>query len=443
MDTVRADRTSLNGYERATTPNLDALAAEATRFARVGAQATQTLLSHKSLFTSKYPLRLLQEASGLDLRELEEVRHPWKLLVASFANLASASLVGPLRAAGYRTEAYTDGGWMRREMNFHEGFDVYDEAGGGFEEIVPRAVQALEQRSARALDQRSAEALFLFVHAYDAHCPYPTREPMNSRFCATHPEHLDLEGKCAKPELLAIELTNADLRAVGDHYDGGLQSADAYVGDLLAALRRLEVFDEALIVVTSDHGESLGERGEIGHGGHFLEQLQVPLLVKWPASWRVPAGTVEEPVALLDVMPTLLEACGVDLPPGLDGHSLLGLARREQPGRPYLVSQIGFREGLDKVTRLTKRAIWRPGESLVIHDAAEGTDDALRVYDLRADPGGLANLARERPAFVPDSLANLARHDGAEVASGSTGPDELTLDDEMRRQLEALGYAAD
>lgn len=436
MDTVRADRTSLNGYERPTTPHLDALAAEGTRFAHAGAQATQTLLSHKSLFTSKYPLRLLREASGHDLAELAELRHPWKFLVARFANLASPSLVERLRAAGYRTEAYTDGGWMRSEMNFHEGFDHYDEEGGGFEQIVPRAIGALESL-ARA---HEPQPLFLFVHAYDAHCPYPTREPMNSRFCAAHPDHLDLEDKCAKPELLALDLSPADLRAIGDHYDGGLQSADAWVGDLLAALRRLELFDEALIVVTSDHGESLGERGEIGHGGHFLEQLLVPLVVKWPASWRVPAGVVEDPVALLDVLPTVLEACGVEAPADLDGRSLLGVARGEVPGRAYLVSQIGFREGLDKVTRLTKRAAWVPGASLVIHDAGDG---ALQVYDLRTDPGGLREVADERPAFMPGQLATLARHDGGERAGASTGPDELVLDEEMRRQLEALGYATD
>ena len=122
-----------------------------------------------------------------------------------------------------------------------------------------------------------------------------------------------------------MKLRPVDLQAISDHYDGGIASADAYLGELFAEFRRLQLYDEALIVVTSDHGESLGEHDQIGHGGLYLEQLLVPLIIKLPASWAAPRGRVAQPVALLDVLPTILSACGIPLPADLDGRSLLPL----------------------------------------------------------------------------------------------------------------------
>ena len=105
---------------------------------------------------------------------------------------------------------------------------------------------------------------------------------------------------------MKMRLTDLDKEAISNHYDGGIAGADAYLAELFAALKATNLYDETLLIVTSDHGESLGERQMIGHGGLYLEQLLVPLIIKFPASWGVASRIVERPAQLVDVMPTLL-----------------------------------------------------------------------------------------------------------------------------------------
>ena len=323
LDTLRADRVlpperAGDPAGRPRTPHLAALAAEGLRFETVVAQAAQTLVSHKSLFAGRYPTPLLapmREPSGA----WPQGEAAKDALLQGLSAVGSAPL-DELGAAGWRRWAFTDGGWMRAAFGFARPFDVFDEQGGGLEAIVPRVLDALAGSQADA-----AERAFVFVHAYDTHCPYPTREPFDSRYCQTHGEHVSLEGRCPKDDLEDEPLEERDWQAVRDHYDAGVESADAWLGELFRGLRAASLWEDALVVVTSDHGELLGEGGRLGHGGLSPEELLVPLVIKFPRAWDLGARTVATPVELLDVLPTVLEACGVTVPPGLDGRSLLPL----------------------------------------------------------------------------------------------------------------------
>jgi arylsulfatase A-like enzyme len=428
LDTLRADRLAAYGYGRETSPTLSAFAREGLVMEVAGAQAAQTLISHKSLFSGKNPLRLIRESTRADLDDLTGLKDPSQYVQDALRD-HEGSLVTELSMTGYDTAAFTDGGWMSRDLGFDEGFDAFNDEAGELVAIVPRVIAWLRKNAARPF--------FLLVHSYDVHCPYPCREPYDSEFCHDHSVHVPLEGRCGKPDLMGMDLRPVDLRAISDHYDGGIASADAYVGEIFAELRRLGIYDEALIVVTSDHGESLGEHDQIGHGGLYLEQLLVPLLIKLPASWAVPPQRIPDPVALVDVLPTILSACQVPLPAKIDGHSLLPLIWGRSGGRRHLVAQMTFREGRQGVSNPTKRALLDPGRWLLIHDASA---KHLELFDLAKDPKGLTP-ALDPPAGVTDDLlAVLTAYDLGRSEAPAEAPQSHQVDEKLQQQLKALGY---
>ncbi len=427
IDTLRADRLGCYGYGRPTSPNLDALARESVVFETVGAPSAQTLISHKALFAARMPLAIVAETTHARLSDLVRLPEPQRFVESVFANMKPPLLVDLLRQAGYRTAAFTDARWMTRAMGFDQGFDDFNDDGGHLARILPRVDHWLRRAG--------GGRFFLFVHTYDTHCPYVCREPYNSLFCKDHTRHVPLAGKCGKPDLMNTQLRPVDLTAISDHYDGGIASADAYLGDLFATLRERGLYDDALIVVTSDHGESLGEHGQIGHGGLYLEQLLVPLIVKFPKAWGIGPRRVSRPVALIDVMPTVLQACGVALPAGLDGRSLLPLVRGQPGGRDVLLAQITYNEGREAVTNPAKRAALRPGGSLLIDDARAGV---VAFFDLTADPRGLR--AAPPAAGAGDALRAAISAADPRAAGPFTPPRRVELDEATRRQLKALGY---
>ncbi len=422
------DSIGFYGYERNTVPNLAALASESVVFTTVAAQATQTLLSHKSMFTAKYPLRLIHETTNADLKRLISLDDPKSFLVNTFKDLKSESMVVGLRSRGYRTAAFVDGGWMGRGSGFAEGFDEFDQRGGHLARMLPRAYDWLSENR--------AERFFLFIHSYDIHCPYPCREPYNGLFCHDHEKHISLAGRCGK-QLMKMSLTDLDRKAISNHYDGGIAGADAYLGELFGKLRAENLYDETLLIVTSDHGESLGEHQQVGHGGLYLEQLLVPLIIKFPASWGVASRIVERPSELVDVMPTIYEACGLDLPVEIDGRSLLRRPEESVNGRRRLVAQLTYREGRKETTNPAKRAILHPGRWLLIHDARS---QSVELFNLASDPKAGFNVADKKPPELSSLLAEVGRYDINFSSGEFLEPQPKPTDEETQRQLRSLGY---
>ncbi len=439
LDTLRASRLGIYGYNRETDPHLAQLAKESVVFETCGVQATQTLLSHKSMFTSRYPLRLIREATNADIEALKKLEAPDQFMVGVFQKIEDKMLVSGLQEGKYVTAGFTDGGWMRREMGFFAGFQHFDDQAGHFEQILPRVKSWLDGRKLKVgkLNGGKKEKLFLFLHTYDPHCPYPCRDPYNSRFCQEHSNHIPLGGLCGKPHLVNMDLTEGDMRGISDHYDGGILSTDAYMGHLVSDLKRRGLYDEAMIVVTSDHGESLGEHDQIGHGGLYLEQLLVPLIVKLPKSWNIKPKVLEHPVELLDVMPTIYDACGIKLPEGVDGRSVLPIILSGDGGKMYLIAQMTFREGRDGISNATKRAILDPGRWLLIHDA---TGERVELFNLRDDPLGLTDISGGKPPAVVGLMKVLAARDMESSDGEIIDPESVEMSEELLRQLKSLGY---
>lgn len=356
LDTLRADRLGAYGNDRGLTPNLDRFAAEAVLFEDAYAQATITAPSHAAIFTSRYPVDLFGPVNRAatppaDTRFLAEI----------------------LKVYGYRTGAFVAGGDLSPELGLTRGFDTYTSTTRSFASLWHTAPAALAW-----LDEQGDDApTFTFVHGYDAHTPYlkpapfgflhaedpgegpgraallgPTERIVEGRLLddtlelnvlqgtLVHP--LSAEGLARIREREGTPLAPADLELVRDVYDGAVSYADAQFGLLMAGLQERGMLDEAVVVVLSDHGEQLGERGIFNHCcGVGDEETHVVLMVRMPGGGV--ARRVDGLVELVDVLPTVLDLVGATPPAGMRGRSLAPALRGEPwQGRTAAFSQGGL-----------------------------------------------------------------------------------------------------
>ncbi|MEM7356335.1 MAG: sulfatase, partial [Acidobacteriota bacterium] len=318
IDTLRADRLSLYGHERETTPRIDRWAQRrATTFHNAVASAPWTLPSHISMFT------------GLDaLSHGHNHSSPLPPQAETVADL--------LRRQGYATAAITGGAYLHPRYGLAQGFDRFrywpskSAQDGELEDGIQRALALLRATP--------SQPTFLFFHTYEVHSPFRPREPFYSLFSGGQEiGELARLGIFAEPSdertgfmvrrSFVIKtssgsrrdgtpLAESQLPGVGDLYDSSLAYADSHIGKLLD-----EVGDDALVILTSDHGEALGERGLASHAYLYDFNLLVPLIVATPDG-RGAGRTVTAQVRSVDLLPTILDLVGFAVPPKLDGRSL-------------------------------------------------------------------------------------------------------------------------
>jgi arylsulfatase A-like enzyme len=424
LDTVRADHLGTYGHPLVETPHLDALAADGVLFEMAIAQAPNTTPSHASLMTSRYPAHH-HAINGVAMRPD----------VPTLAEI--------LRAAGYHTAAFVSATTVRStDSGLHRGFERYDDSLVwwstlyGRDEFQQLALfqtidvlvgtdlpgEVTTRRALRWLASRPAGPFFAWIHYFDAHHQfddlYHYPNPYAGRF---------------DPALPKRELREA--------YGGRIHYVDEQVGRILDALREEGVYDEALIVVTSDHGEGFGERHgevvEVAHSKHLFDTTQhVPLIVKLPRSAEG-GRRVAAQVQLVDLTPTLLEWAELPVPASFSGTSLVGLLHGADGAFPQTAY---FQKVSHHVSGLSVN--WKARDNLLGLRTPElkyicnqlGEDEQL--YDLVADPGETRNLAPERRADAERLRQQLF---------ATLTPDETTapppdLDPRLREKLEALGY---
>ena len=384
IDTLRADRLPAYGYDGVATPAIDRLAADGVLFERAYSHSPQTLPAHVSMFTGLLPVE-------------HGVRDNLGFAVGPERTLLP-ELLAPL---GYRSAAVVSSYVLRKGAGLARAFDTYDDR---LPQAPSDASSAQVQRdggdsleaAARWLDENAHadSPFFLFLHLYEPHTPYAPPE----RFSRYEP------------------------------YDGEIAYADEIVGDLFDSLRRRGLYEDALIVLLSDHGEGLGDHGEQEHGVFLYDEaIQVPLVVKLPGG-RGAGRRVSVPVQHIDLLPTLLDLTGAPAPDGLRGRSLRPLLAGEGEGWPerhmyaealYPRYHFGWSE-LYAVTTDRYRYILAPREEL---------------YDLIADPGERENLASRRARTARDLRAALdeLRGDGALRTPAAVSGDTL-------QRLRSLGY---
>ncbi len=384
LDTLRADRVGAYGDKNAETPTLDRLAAAGVRFDQAIAPTPITRPSHASMLTGLEPPE--HGVRGNSVFSLDP----------------TIPTVGEhFQQGGYGTAAFVAAFVLDSQFGLDRGFDVYDDdigqrraAGSPFSYAERRGDLVVDA----ALDwvREAPEKFFLWVHLYDPHANYNPPEP----FAGRHRQ---------------------------DPYAGEIAFSDAQVARLLAGIRRRFGFEKLAIIVTSDHGEALGEHGEATHSLTVYDATQrVPLIISGPGLGR--GAVVDDQVRSADIAPTLLELA--DLPPLPDttGKSLVPLALGAEPES----ERVAYVEALEPQISMG----WSP----VLGIRAEGYKylraPRPELYDLAADPNELRNVAAEQPerveAFDRKIDEVLAR------ARGNQGGAELTAED--RARLESLGY---
>jgi arylsulfatase A-like enzyme/Tfp pilus assembly protein PilF len=283
VDTLRADHVGKR------TPHIDMLARNGTLFSQVNTPFPLTLPAHTALLTSSYPFMNGVEDNGIPLKS------------------SAATLATVLKNAGYRTSAFVGSFVLDRRFGLSRGFDVYDGPLDIHNKVTSGPIERkrpgdqVEEAAKHWLEDNASAPVFLFLHLYDLHAPY----------------NLPLD---------------PNLRHGETGYQAELAYVDQVLGDFLAFLQRRGLFEKALIVFTSDHGEGLGEHGESSHG-YFIYQstLHVPLIIHWPSGLkRISQERVDDPASLLDVAPTILDAIGVARPSEMRGRSLLSGGSNEE-----------------------------------------------------------------------------------------------------------------
>jgi len=380
IDTLRADRLPVYGYRGVATPALDALAADGLVFDNAYSHYPLTLPAHTSLLTGLLPPNHgVRDNAGYPF---DAARHPY--------------LPRLLAAAGYATGGFVSAYVLRADTGIGDGFATFDSA----IEIEPGASLDSGQRpglqttalAAQWIRAQGDQPFFLFLHLYEPHTPYTPPEPFRSRY-ADQP------------------------------YDGEIATADAVVGGLVNELKRLGIYDRAVIALVADHGEGLGDHGEDQHGVFlYRSTLHVPLFLKLPESRRA-GERVARPVGLVDVAPTLLALAGAATPAGLDGRSLLTAPRDGEAARGIYAESYYPRLHFG----------WSDLQALYEERWAYVDAPEAELYDLSADPGQQRNvLATNRREY--------SRLRDAVAAIDKPLAEPESVDAETAAKLAALGY---
>lgn len=461
LDTARAQNFSCYGYERPTTPHIDAVAADGTLCEQTIATGCWSLPSQVSLLTGTFPA-----THGAHEQHLR-YDHTYPMLPEV------------LQDAGYRTLGVSPNGWMSDEFGVTHGFDTYLKLWQYWPTMpapIPDALRLAQPlirrvnrlyshyvfpRRNRARHIRShivkllsqtPEPFFLYAIYWDVHLPYypygqhvtrwlPAGVTAEQAIRVNRSHHAYLTGQ--------TPMTEEDFAILRACYDGALASIDAEIGALVAWLKRRELLDRTLLMITSDHGENIGEHNLMSHAYSLHDTLiRVPLIIRYPACF--PAGQrVGQQVQLTDLFPTILDTLRLDAPhvrQAFEGESLLAsagtaadrLAYAEMFGPHPTIQTLnrcaGFPENTpqpayDRALRCLRTAD---------HKIIWASDGQHALYDLRRDPHETANCFTDEPKLAAELLDTLQlwrspQHTPRHVSAAD-------FDQDLRKRLRDLGY---
>ena len=381
VDTLRADRLPAYGYTRIRTPHIDRLAADGVLFEAAWSHSPQTLPSHASMLSGQLPFEHgVRDNIGFTVKQGQRM------------------LPHALRELGFASAGFVSAYVLRAQTGIHQGFDLWDDelpAASPDRPLgqVQRSGEETVSAAIRWIDRQPSAKFFLFVHIYEPHRPYAPPP----RFAAAGP------------------------------YDGEVEYSDEIVGRLLDHLRAKALYDNATIVLLSDHGEGLGDHGEDDHGIFlYRETIRVPLIAKLSGS-RGGGRRVASPVQHIDLLPTILDIAGGPIPEGLRGRSLR--ATLDGAGTPPETSIYS--------ESLSPRYHFGWSELYALTDERYRLIRAPRdeLYDIAQDPGERASIAGDRPQV----RAAMRRALDAIIADARVdAPGAVSEDD--RQRLAALGY---
>ncbi|MCF7957690.1 MAG: sulfatase-like hydrolase/transferase [Phycisphaerae bacterium] len=381
LDTCRADYLSCYGYGRETTPNIDALAKEGYLFSHSFTPIPLTLPAHTSMLTGTIP-----PYHG---------RHENK---DSYFDPSHVTLAALFKAKGYRTGAFVGSQILNSSFGLDRGFDTYGDEFARKDDSERRG-EEVNREAFSWLEEQKDNPVFLFLHYYDAHTTYDPPEPFASTFKESP-------------------------------YAGEIAYADHCIGEVIAKLKQLGMYESTLIIVTGDHGEMLGEHGETDHM-YFIYQsaVHVPLIYKFPGGNM--AQTIDDTTGIIDIVPTVCDLMGLTPPEEIQGESLTPYFSDTPPSSEdrllYCESLYPTKYEANTLLGLvTKR--WKYIQTT-----------RPELYDLQKDPGEKTNLIateHQRARIFKDHLAVILE----KTVRQEKGQDQAALSREALKHLHSLGY---
>jgi arylsulfatase A-like enzyme len=444
FDALHADHLSHLGYERATTPNLDRLASDGVSFSNCFSPAPYTRAGIPSILTGRLPDHHGVTGGGAVLASGETT------IAELFGELDLPTRGAVANLNG--SEVYAlDQGFVefRNHMLVEEGRSA-DIEKGGFTFHQPRAVE-FTARVRGWLDTDANGPAFYYLHYLEPHPPFDPPQEFRARWIDPAYDGVFASG-ITKYQIMEtkgeIEASPADRAAVRALYDANLAYADAQFGDVLDELRARGLYDDAWIVVTSDHGEALWQHDEFGHNRQlFDEMVNVPLIVKPPKGTPVRPRVETALVSTLDILPSLVEWCGLGAPTeALDGRSLAPLlapvhASAGAPGAA--LGDDGTRELILRThADVPDLALRTSRDKTIVLRGPEGGVRALEHYDLVRDPGEFENVAKTH-ADVARARSVRLRDWFAGAAARQLPRDSVELNEAQALLLERLGYKSE
>lgn len=409
VDTLRADHLGLYGYERQTSPHIDALAQRAVVFDTMYSQAPWTKPSVASIFTSLYPVQHQVLREGTDNQ-----------LAPAIETLAEI-----LQKHGYRTAAVSENPHVQRATGFDQGFDHFT----GIRGYKGDSGQFMRKAKSWLMED-SEKPFFLYVHLLDPHGPYAPDDPGAFLDGLETSQPLVREGKVGKivdGESLAVPLSAGDVAYLEALYDAEIREIDEAIGGLVEVLETRGLLENTVVVLTSDHGEEFLEHGAIKHGYHLYEEsVRVPLVLLVPG---LEARRVDDTLAQhIDLAPTLLDLVGIPIPDHFQGRSL----RRALAGEADAGGIVFVATSWRNVERVAIRAgDWK----LVQHR----DQDRLDLYRLSQDPGEQNDVSAEH-ADVTRRLLEEYEAATRPIRGLSLEGGDGARDPEIEDALRAIGY---
>ena len=424
IDCLRADHVGVYGYEKPTTPSIDAFAGRGQLFENAVSASSWTIPSHMSMFTGLPPM-----VHGVN----DSPDNFWAGRATTLAPTVPY-LAEILARNGYETAGVVSSAPMSPLYRFERGFGSYRVHAANAAEVVDSALDRIASARGRPF--------FLFVHFIDPHWPYMPLVEFR-RYARDFIERFgerprDISGLTRRHQGKAAKAPASDADDVRTLYDAALAYTDQELGRFFSELERKGLYDDALIVLTGDHGEAFYDHETFGHAKTVYQELtHVPLIVKWPKN--DPTGRVEIPVSHVDIFPTLLEAAGIS-PPSMEGVSLRAPERDRSIVLDASWEDPERRETMLAVRRGDLKYIayvpFEPFEKLSLQDVIRE-----ELFDVSKDPGEQNNLIDSPPvALAPFRDRLRAYMDAARVYRASHEGVTVEVDEQTRKSLEALGY---
>jgi len=402
VDVLRSDHVGAYGYPRATSPSMDTLARSGVVFESAFSAASWTKPSVPSYFTGRFPH---QHGVYHGSRELDGK------LVTDVLQSEEQTLAELFKAQGFRTVAIQANPTVGAEFGFSQGFDEFLEEDVSGEDVRKRFESWLGR-----LDPDTP--FFAYVHFNDVHLPY---DPPGSHRTAFGDGVSEVDFSTGAWKLLKrrvrdgkVQVSDADRQTMIDLYDGEIQYADTQIDEALSALDDLGVLDETLVVVLSDHGEELLDRGGIGHGSTlYNELLSVPLIFRFPGDEH--AGLrIAEPVSLVDLLPTLMDYFGLEIPAGATGRSLLPLIS----GQP-----------------MDPRPVYSEGIHSSSYQQALRVGDWKYIVSVPVEKGGYSGLSRVEPDLTEGLRVEV---EGMPASDGGLVAGKLEIKEDQKDDLDEV-----